>query len=140
MISIYIFSFSTRNIYTENLRTATASDTYIIHGDLAGEIYEPTYDCFSSLTRNHFILFLFRFTIHGFRYVAIFGPPQVITMDDVNCSFIHSETTLKGHFASSNPIVNQIQHNIQWTQLSNLMSVPTDWFVIFIYLSLKSFS
>ncbi len=59
-----------------------------------------------------------------------------MTLDDLNCSFIHSETTLKGHFTSSNAIVNQIQHNIQWGQLSNIMSLPTDWFDIFIYLLL----
>jgi hypothetical protein len=63
----------------------------------------------------------------------------MMILDDLNCSFIHSETTLKGHFASSNPIVNQIQHNIQWSQLSNLMSVPTDWFVLFIHLLLRCF-
>ncbi len=71
--------------------------------------------------------------------MSIFGPPQVMTLDDLNCSFIHSETTLKGHFTSSNPIVNQIQHNIQWGQLSNLMSVPTDWFVLFMHLLLRRF-
>lgn len=54
-------------------------------------------------------------------------------MDDVECPFVHSETTLKGHFSTSNPVVNQIQHNIQWGQLSNIMSLPTDWFVIFRY-------
>lgn len=39
---------ATRNIYTENLRHATASDIYILRGDLIDEIYEPTYDhsCF----------------------------------------------------------------------------------------------
>ena len=63
-----------------------------------------------------------------------------MTVDDLNCSFIHSETTLKGHFTSSNPIVNQVQHNIQWGQLSNLMSLPTDWFDIFISLLLASSS
>ncbi len=63
-----------------------------------------------------------------------------MTLDDLNCSFIHSETTLKGHFMSSNPIVNQIQHNIQWGQLSNLMSVPTDWSVLFKCLILSSSS
>ncbi len=63
-----------------------------------------------------------------------------MTLNDLNCSFIHSETTLKGHFVSSNPIVNQIQHNIQWGQLSNLMSMPTDWFVLFINLLLRRFS
>ena len=40
---IYVFSHSTRNIYTENLREATAFDTYVLRGDPAYEIYEPTY-------------------------------------------------------------------------------------------------
>ena len=78
--------------------------------------------------------FRFRFTTHGFRDVSVFGSPNSLTMDDVECPFVHSETTLKGHFTTSNPIVNQIQHNIQWGQLSNIMSLPTDWFVIFILL------
>ena len=58
---------------------------------------------------------MFRFTVHGFRYVSVFGSP------------VHSQTTVKGHFASSNPVINQIQHNVQWGQLSNSMSLPTDW-------------
>ena len=39
---------ATRNIYTENLRHAISSDTYVLRGDLIQEIYEPTYDhsCF----------------------------------------------------------------------------------------------
>ncbi|CAF1081136.1 unnamed protein product [Rotaria sordida] len=101
-------NLSTRNIYTENLRDAIASDTYVLRGDPVSEIYEPI------------------FTIHGFRYLSIFGPPNELTLDDVECPFVHSETTLKGHFSTTNQIVNQIQHNILWTQLSNLMSVPTD--------------
>ncbi len=69
------------------------------------------------------------FTVHGFRYVSVLDPPNPLTTDDIECPVIHSETTLKGHFSTSNPIVNQIQHNIQWSQISNLMSVPTDWYV-----------
>jgi hypothetical protein len=86
-----------------------------------------------------FILFciLFSFTVHGFRFIDIFGPPNGLTADDVECPFVHSETTLKGNFTSSNPIINQIQHNIQWGQLSNSMSLPTDWYVSFRYLSKK---
>ena len=42
IIYVYNFSVSTRNIYTENLRDATASDAYILYGDPEGEIYEPT--------------------------------------------------------------------------------------------------
>ncbi len=73
------------------------------------------------------------FTVHGFRYLQVSGPPNGLTVDDVECPVVHSETTLKGHFTSSNPIINQIQHNIQWGQLANIMSVPTDWYVFFIY-------
>jgi hypothetical protein len=61
-----------------------------------------------------------------------------MTIDDVECLPVHSETTLVGHFTSSNPVINQIQHNVQWGQLSNLMSVPTDWYVRFTYLPGKS--
>jgi hypothetical protein len=44
---IHFSSHATRNIYTENLRDATASDTYVLRGDLIGEVYEPTYKfCF----------------------------------------------------------------------------------------------
>jgi len=57
-----------------------------------------------------------------------------MAIDDVECLVVHSETTLKGHFSTSNPIVNQIQHNIQWGQLSNSMSLPTDWYIGFTYL------
>jgi alpha-L-rhamnosidase len=72
---------------------------------------------------------LFSFTIHGFRYLSVSAPPNRLALDDVECPFVHSETTLIGKFQSSNPIINQIQHNIQWGQLSNSMSLPTDWYV-----------
>jgi len=75
---------------------------------------------------NMNVIVLNRFTYHGFRYVSVFAPPNSLTADDVECPFVHSETTLIGKFSSSNPIVNQIQHNIQWGQLSNSMSLPTD--------------
>ncbi len=132
-IKVFCFSRSSRNIYTENLRRATASESYILRGEPAGEVYEPTYDMFSNRQYDLLTLFLFRFTVHGFRYLSVFGPPNSLTIDDVECPFVHSETILKGHFNSSNPIVNQIQHNVLWGQLSNIMSIPTDWYAIFIY-------
>jgi len=63
-----------------------------------------------------------------------------MTLDDLECPVVHSETTLIGHFTTANPIINQIQHNILWGQISNIMSLPTDWSVIFIYLLIKSSS
>ncbi len=41
---IISLSHATRNIYTENLREATASDTYILRGDPISETYEPRYE------------------------------------------------------------------------------------------------
>ncbi len=84
---------------------------------------------FFSICIYFYYYFLFSFTVHGFRYVAISAPPNNLALDDVECPFVHSETTLKGNFTSSNPIINQIQHNILWGQLSNSMSLPTDWYV-----------
>ncbi len=72
-------------------------------------------------------LYGFSFTVHGFRYISVFGSPVPLSVNDVQCLVVHSETTVKGHFSSSNPIINQIQHNVQWGQLSNAMSLPTDW-------------
>jgi hypothetical protein len=108
---------------------ATASDTYVLRGDPVSETYEPTYEIFCIIHLYSVFFILSSFTVHGFRYLSIFGPPNPLTIADVECPVIHSETTLKGNFTTSNPIVNQIQHNVQWGQLSNLMSLPTDWYV-----------
>lgn len=105
----FVFRHSTGNVYTENLRNAAASDTYVLRGDHDVEIYEPT------------------FTVHGFRYITISGPPTELRSADVQCPVVHTETTLKGNFQTSNPIINQIQHNILWGQISNIMSLPSDW-------------
>jgi hypothetical protein len=72
------------------------------------------------------------FTVHGFRYLQVSGAQNALTVDDVECPVVHSETTVKGNFTTSNPVINQLQHNIQWGQLGNIMSVPTDWYVFFI--------
>ncbi|CAF3333410.1 unnamed protein product [Rotaria socialis] len=96
------------SIDTQNLRGATQADSYILRGDPNGEIYEP------------------RFTVHGFRFITVFGSPNSLSVNDVECLVVHSETTVKGHFVSTNPIINQIQHNVQWGQLGNSMSLPTD--------------
>ena len=103
------FREASGGIYTDNLRSATQTDTYILRGDPEGEYYEP------------------KFTVHGFRYLLILGSPRRLSSDEIECSWVHSETTSIGNFSSSNPIINQIQQNIQRGQRSNLMSIPTDW-------------
>ena len=96
------------SLYTENLRNAASTDLFIFASDMEYEWFEPP------------------FTVHGFRYVEFRGAMETIKPADVECIAVHSETTLIGNFTSANTVMNQIQHNIQWGQLSNMMSIPTD--------------
>jgi alpha-L-rhamnosidase len=93
-------------IYYENLQSIAVMDTVILNGT-GNETFEPL------------------FTYHGFRYLLVNGYDN-IDKDDVECYNAHSETTLIGNFTSSSDVLNQIQHNILWSQLSNSMSLPTD--------------
>ena len=51
-------------IYTDNLRTAKATDTYVMKGAAGGESWQPT------------------MTYHGFRYVEVTGP-STLTADNI---------------------------------------------------------
>lgn len=92
----------------ENLRTARATDTYILKGSGDVETYEP------------------RFTYHGFRYVELTGFPGTPQPDTILARVVHSDVRPIGGFSSSKEILNQIQHNILWGITSNLESIPTD--------------
>jgi len=94
-------------IYTTNLRSARATDTYILSGDVV-EIWQP------------------RFTFHGFRYVEVTGYPGRPEKDAVTGLAVNSDIPLVGSFTCSNPMVNQLFGNIVWTQRANFISVPTD--------------
>ena len=99
------------SLYTDNLRSAKATDRYFLRGGEA-ETFEP------------------RFTTHGYRYVELTGdvaglasPPDLSTLTAI---VAHSDTPLTNTFETSKPLVNQIQSNIVWGQLGNFVSVPTD--------------
>ncbi len=95
------------NFYTDNLRAAKCTDTYILKGG-AEETYQP------------------RFTFHGFRFVKLEGLATEPTLDQVMGIVIHSAMTPTGSFACSDSLINQLQHNIQWGQKGNFVDVPTD--------------
>lgn len=96
------------NVYTTNLRSARATDYYTFKGD-GVEVWEP------------------RFTFHGFRYVELSGyPTEEVTRDTITGVVLHSVMTPTGSFSSSDPMVNQLQHNIVWGQKGNFVDVPTD--------------
>ena len=94
-------------LYTENLRTAEATDSYILRGKGA-ESYEP------------------HFTFHGFRYVELTGYPGTPTADAIEGIVFYTAAPFTIEFKTANPIVNQLWSNILWGQRGNFLSVPTD--------------
>jgi len=95
------------NIYTENLRGAKATARYTLKGG-GREVFEP------------------HFTFFGFRYVAVDGYPGELTPAKLTGVVIHSDMPVTGSFETSNPMINQLQHNIAWGQKGNFLDVPTD--------------
>ncbi|MFB9843551.1 alpha-L-rhamnosidase [Mucilaginibacter ginsenosidivorans] len=96
------------NFYTENLRAAKAEDTYILKGN-GEETFEP------------------HFTFHGFQFIRIEGyPGDQILPEDVTAVAMYSDMKPTGTFVTSNALINQLQHNIQWGQKGNFLDVPTD--------------
>ena len=93
--------------YTTNLRSAKCELKYTLAGT-GEEIYEP------------------RFTFMGFRFVEVSGFPGELTADNLTGIVVHSDMQPTGNFECSNPLLNQLQHNIQWGQKSNFVDVPTD--------------
>ncbi|MDX1286393.1 MAG: family 78 glycoside hydrolase catalytic domain, partial [Draconibacterium sp.] len=95
------------NFYMDNLRAAKCTDTYIF-GDENEIVYEPT------------------FTFHGFRFLMIEGLDKAPALDDITGVVIYSDMKPTGTFECSEPLINQLQHNIQWGQKGNFLDVPTD--------------
>ena len=96
-----------KNVYLENLRAAQAEIVYILKGG-EEEIYEP------------------RFSFFGFRYAWVEGYPGTLTADKITATAVYSDMKPTGNFTSSHPLINQLQHNIQWGQKGNFVDVPTD--------------
>jgi len=94
-------------IYTDNLRSARATDVYTFKGE-GEEVWEP------------------KFTFHGFRYVELSGYPNEVTADTVTGVVLYSDMEQTGEFECSDPLLNQLQSNILWGQRGNFLDVPTD--------------
>lgn len=94
-------------LYTANLRGAADTDRYTLKGG-GTETYEP------------------RFTYRGYRYVELTGFPGKPDLNSVAGVVAHADAPADGTLTTSDPLVNQIQHNIVWGQKGNFFSVPTD--------------
>jgi len=93
--------------YTTNLRSAKAQFIYTLAGS-GEETYEP------------------RFTFMGFRFVEVTGFPGTLTTENLTGVVVHSDMEPTGTYECSNPLINQLQHNIVWGQNGNFVDVPTD--------------
>ena len=80
--------------------------TYTLKG--GGELYEP------------------RFTFHGFRYVKLENWPGAPRPEDFTAVAVYSAIPPTGDFECSHPLVNQLHHNITWSQKGNFLDIPTD--------------
>lgn len=93
------------NFYTDNLRTALQENTYTLNG--TEQFLEP------------------HFTFQGFRYIKITYSGK-LDSSNLTAVAIYSDMSPTGSFSSSDKLVNQLQHNIQWGQKGNFVDIPTD--------------
>jgi len=95
------------NFYSDNLRRAKQQIKYVFKGE-GTESYEPN------------------FTYMGFRYVKVTGNTVNITPEAFKAIAIYADMETTGSFSTSNALLNQLQHNIEWGQKGNFLDVPTD--------------
>ncbi|MGG7507243.1 family 78 glycoside hydrolase catalytic domain [Plantibacter sp. YIM 135249] len=94
-------------LYTANLRSAKATDTYTFAATGTAE-YTPT------------------FTFHGFRYLEITGVTEPPSIEQVTGLVWGSDLASTGSLETSSDMLNQLQSNITWGQRGNFLSIPTD--------------
>ena len=97
-----------RNFYTENLRSARCTDTYIYGKEHEGMTVVP------------------HFTFHGFRYISLEGVDSDVDITRFTACALHTDMEETGSFRTDNALINQLQSNIQWGQRSNFLDIPTD--------------
>ena len=66
------------------------------------------------------------FTYHGFQYVEVKGLKEKPTLDCLTGLIFHSDCPEVGKFTCSEPLLNKLAENIQWSQRGNYMGIPTD--------------
>ncbi|RJO73734.1 alpha-L-rhamnosidase [Nocardia panacis] len=98
-------------IYTVSLRTAKATDTYVLRGR-GTETWEPA------------------FTFHGFRYAEIDGWPgdlaHAVAAGDIVARVYHTDMVRTGWFDCSDQLLNRLHENAVWSMRGNFLDIPTD--------------
>ena len=91
------------NFYTDNLRSAKATDTYTVKGS---HTLSP------------------EFTFHGFRYMKLTGAE--LPAENVTALVRHTDMKRTGHLRTDNKRFNRLMDNVVWGQRGNFVDVPTD--------------
>jgi alpha-L-rhamnosidase len=94
-------------LYTDNLRTAKATDHFILTGKGIEE-FEPT------------------FTFHGFRYAEVSGLKAAPKLEDLKAIPFHTDAPFTATLKTGSTMLNKLWSNILWGQRSNFVGVPTD--------------
>jgi alpha-L-rhamnosidase len=94
-------------MYVENLRTAKATDHFILAGK-GEEEFEPT------------------FTYHGFRYAEVTGVSGKPRAGDVQAVVFHTDAPFTTELKTKSEMLNKLWSNILWGQRSNFVGLPTD--------------
>ncbi len=99
------------NFFTGNLRTAKATDTYILKGKRL-ETFQP------------------HFTYHGFRYIKIemyhHGKWRIPVNWKATAVALYTNLKKTGTFSCSDKMINRLEKNIEWSLNSNFFDIPTD--------------
>lgn len=93
-------------LYTDNLRKAEATDTYILSGKCE-ESFRPL------------------FTYHGFQFFEI-ETTGTVELLEVTAEAMYTDLARTGTFECSDKVVNKIFKNALWSMADNLYNVPTD--------------
>lgn len=94
------------SLFTQNLRKAKQT-LHLICGTDGEQEFSP------------------RFTFMGFRYAEIKAdrPIKLLGLESI---VLTSNAPPIGSFSCSNPLLTRLQQNIQWSQRSNFIDIPTD--------------
>lgn len=96
------------NYYYETMgENSQMTDTIILDTEGKGE-YDPL------------------FTIHGFRYISVTSDKSNVTVSDAVARLIATEVDVTAKIHTSNPKLDKLQKNIEWTIRSNMMSILVD--------------
>jgi alpha-L-rhamnosidase len=105
-------------IYTDNLRTAKATDTFV-------STFTESADHVPSRTGFGFSYQAF-FSFHGFRYAEVTGLTAAPGLDAVKAEVIHTDAPFTAKLETGSEMVNKLWSNILWGQRSNFVGIPTD--------------